>query len=78
MHLKNPNNKIPDPIYYELVELFGVDKANEIVENEEIDFRYLTMFIQKERIKRRFGVKVNIWLVAIIILMLYLIYSYFK
>jgi len=50
MHPKNPNNKVPDPVYYELVELFGEEKANEIVNRKEIDFRYLTLYIQKERL----------------------------
>ena len=60
MNSKNPNERIPDPIYDELVELFGEEKADEIVEREGIDFRYLSMMIFAEKFKRRFGVDLRL------------------
>ncbi len=69
MHLKNPNDKIPDSVYFELVELIGEEKANEWVNREEIDFRYITLFIQKEKFKRKYGV--NLWVIVIVLILLY-------
>ncbi|MCK4661483.1 MAG: hypothetical protein KAT68_01350 [Bacteroidales bacterium] len=68
-------NQIPEPLYEELVELFGKDKTEKIIQTERHDFRYLTMKILAERFRRKFGI--NFWIVLAIGFFIWLIYVFF-
>ena len=46
--------QIPEPIYKELIDLFGKEKTDEILKNERTDFRYLTLKIMAAKFKRRY------------------------
>lgn len=67
--------QIPEPIYKDLIELFGKEKTDEILKNERTDFKYLTMKIMAAKFKRRFGI--NFWLVLAIGFTIWLIYVFF-
>ena len=47
-------DKIPDPTYYELIELFGTEKAEEYIEMANYNYRTLEQRILMERLKRRY------------------------
>jgi len=71
MNSKNPNDKVPDLIYNEMVEMYGKERADEIVEKDEIDFRYITMQMYSEKIIQKTGV--NFWIIFAVIAILAII-----
>jgi len=68
------NDKIPDQIYFELIELFGQEKTEELLKTGRTDFKYLTALIFAEKFKRRFGIELKY--VLTIIFVLWLIYIF--
>ncbi len=67
--------QIPEPIYKDLIELYGKDKTIEILNSKRTDFRGLTMRIMAEKFKRRFGI--SFWIVFAIGFAIWLIYVFF-
>ena len=65
------NNKIPDLIYKELIDLFGQEKTDRMVENDKTDFRSLTILIFAEKFKRKFGI--NLWIIILLGLLLWIV-----
>lgn len=68
-------DQIPDQIYFELIELFGQEKTEELLKTGRTDFIYLTRLIYAEKFKRRFGIELKY--VLTIIFALWLIYFFF-
>lgn len=68
------NDKIPDQIYFELIELFGQEKTEELLKTGRTDFKYLTTLIFEEKFKRRFGIELKY--VLTIIFVIWLIYIF--
>ena len=67
-------DQIPDSVYNELLDLFGKEETDRILQNERTDFRYLTLKIFSAKFRRRFGV--NFWLVFAIGLVIYVIFEF--
>lgn len=67
--------QIPEPVYKDLIDLFGKEETDKILKNERTDFKYLTLKIMAAKFKRRFGI--NFWLVLTIGIAIYLILEFF-
>jgi hypothetical protein len=48
-------DKIPEPTYIELVDLFGTEEAEKIIINTDYSFRAISNIIIEEKIVRYFG-----------------------
>jgi hypothetical protein len=67
-------DKIPESTLNELIELFGYERAELILEQEQYDFKAIQMIIFWEGLKRRYG---NIvWVYALLILIIVVILFY--
>ncbi len=63
---ENSNKNLPDIIYNDLIELFGKDKACEIIEQHGNNFRYLNYLILDEHTKRRIGLNLKQCLILVL------------
>jgi hypothetical protein len=67
--------KIPDYTYKELNDLFGYDKAEEILNEKHYNFIAIQHKILSEKLKKKFGNRFRIffWIVVLLIAMIYVI-----
>ena len=61
-------DKIPEPLYRELIEMFGYEKAEELIDQEHYSFRMIQNRLILEKLKRRFGKKFLIYLLIIFLI----------
>lgn len=76
MDEKDLKDKIPNSTYKELVGLFGRKQADKMVKDSKSDFRSLSMLILAEKFKLKY--RINFWVVCALIIILYLIFSYYN
>jgi hypothetical protein len=60
--------KIPDPTYFELIDLLGPKKAEEFLESVKYNFRAIQNKILYESLKRRFGKRFWIYILIAVTL----------
>jgi len=70
-------SKIPEPILSDLIELFGEEKAEKILDNRLYNFQAITILILKEKFRRRFGFRLEIIFIIIALIAIYLIFFKF-
>jgi hypothetical protein len=63
-------NKIPDPLYFELIDLLGHQKAEEFVIRVNYNFKAINNKVLYESFKRRLGKRYWIYIMTIILLMM--------
>ena len=66
-------DKIPEPLFKELIYLFGYDKAEEIANNVNYDFYALQWAVLNEKTIRKFGINAKTLFIIIIIILFILI-----
>ena len=55
-------DKIPEPLYSQLIEFFGHERAEEIIDQAQYNIRSIHNRIIHEKLKQRFGEKYWIYL----------------
>jgi hypothetical protein len=70
--------KIPEPLYSELIDLLGDEEAEKFLIKEQYDFHTISNKIITEKLKRRFGRKfwIYFWIILILLAIIYEILSY--
>lgn len=58
-------SKIPEQTLKELITLFGEEKAKKILERESYNFRSISLLIIQEKFYRRFGIRLEIFILII-------------
>ena len=61
-------SKIPEPILSDLIELYGEEKAEKILDNKLYNFQAITVLILKEKFRRRFGFRLDVLIIILIII----------
>ena len=66
-------NKLPEPIYNEIIEVFGYEKAEEVVNKNNYNFRLIQISIISERMKQKYGRRfwIYFWIVLILFIVIY-------
>jgi hypothetical protein len=64
--MKPSKNQIPDPLWEEMVDFYGYEKAYRISQNHILSFHTLTIKLFIDKFKKRFGV--SLFLIILIIL----------
>ena len=70
--------KIPEPLYSELIDLLGYEEAEKFLVKEQYDFHTISNKIITEKLKKRFGRKfwIYFWIILILLAAMYEILSY--
>ena len=65
--------KIPEPLYSELIDLLGYENAEKFLDSVQYNFRSINNKIISEKLKKRFGKRfwLYFWIVLIIVVIIY-------
>lgn len=68
-------NNIPDPVYEELLQLFGKERTNRLMKRTWCNYYVIIFIIANEKFKGQY--KISLYLLFVLIVFLLVLYFYF-